>query len=58
MIADQTVPHPFIDREALLDEVKRYLMKGQHVALYGDRGTGKTTLVKQIARERSAKWTG
>lgn len=28
--------HPFVGREALLDEIKHHLLNGQHVALYGD----------------------
>jgi hypothetical protein len=50
LIADETTPHPFIGREALLDEIKRHLLKGQHVALYGDRGIGKTAVVERIVQ--------
>lgn len=48
---DQTTSHSFIGRESLLDEIKRHLLKGRHVALYGSDMTGLgAVLPKQMKR--------
>src|SRR6266511_595382 len=40
----------FVGREEILDTIKRHLLKGQHVCLYGDRGIGKTAIVEEVVR--------
>jgi hypothetical protein len=34
----QSLPTSFVGREEILDTIKRHLLKGQHVCLYGDHG--------------------
>jgi hypothetical protein len=42
-------PSPtFIGREEILASLQRHLLKGQHVALFGDRGIGKTAIVEEV----------
>jgi AAA ATPase-like protein len=44
-------PSPtFIGREEILASLQRHLLKGQHVALFGDRGIGKTAIVEEVVR--------
>jgi hypothetical protein len=46
----QALPTAFVGREEILDTIKRHLLKGQHVCLYGDRGIGKTAIVEEVVR--------
>ncbi len=46
----QAPPIAFVGREEVLDTIKRHLLKGQHVCLYGDRGIGKTAIVEETVR--------
>lgn len=48
--ADKTPSVAFVGREEILDTIKRHLLKGQHVCLYGDRGIGKTAIVEETVR--------
>ncbi len=41
--------YPLIEREAVLAEVLAALAQGQHVALQGEAGVGKTRLLRQLA---------
>ncbi|MSQ48540.1 MAG: ATP-binding protein [Deltaproteobacteria bacterium] len=51
---ETTSPHApftaFVGREEIVDDIKRHLLKGQHVCLSGDRGIGKTAIVEEIVR--------
>jgi energy-coupling factor transporter ATP-binding protein EcfA2 len=54
----QAPPASFVGREEILDTVKRHLLKGQHVCLYGDRGIGKTAVVGEVVRWLRAEKPG
>jgi AAA ATPase-like protein len=41
-------PAVFVGREDIVDDIKRYLLRGQHVCLTGDRGIGKTAIIEEI----------
>ncbi len=41
--------YPLVEREAVLAEVLAALAQGQHVALQGEAGVGKTRLLRQLA---------
>lgn len=43
-------PSVFVGREDIVDDIKRHLLKGQHVCLVGDRGIGKTAIVEEVVR--------
>ncbi len=43
--------YPLIEREAVLAEVQAALVQGQHVALHGEAGVGKTRLLRQLAEQ-------
>ncbi len=43
--------YPMVEREAVLAEVQAALAQGQHVALQGEAGVGKTRLLRQLAEQ-------
>jgi DNA-binding SARP family transcriptional activator len=43
--------YPLVEREAVLAEVLGALTQGQHVALNGEAGVGKTRLLRQLAEQ-------
>ncbi len=43
--------YPLVEREAVLAEVLAALAQGQHVALQGEAGVGKTRLLRQLAEQ-------
>ena len=43
-------PSVFVGREDIVDDIKRHLLKGQHVCLVGDRGIGKTAIIEEVVR--------
>ncbi len=42
---------PLVEREAVLAEVRQALAQGQHVAVQGEAGVGKTRLLRQLAEQ-------
>lgn len=54
----QAPPAAFVGREEIVDDIKRHLLKGQHVCLSGDRGIGKTAIVEEIVRFLRAERPG
>ncbi len=42
---------PLVEREAVLAEVQQALAQGQHVAVQGEAGVGKTRLLRQLAEQ-------
>jgi DNA-binding SARP family transcriptional activator len=43
--------YPLIERESVLTEILSALGKGQHVALHGEAGVGKTRLLRHLAEQ-------
>jgi hypothetical protein len=46
----QTPSPTFVGREEIFASLQHHLLKGQHVALFGDRGIGKTAIVEEVVR--------
>ena len=43
--------YPLVEREAVLTQVHQALAQGQHVALHGEAGVGKTRLLRHLSEE-------